>query len=321
MELLVNDLSVHEQFPDRAAFHTAFSRLMNMQNLTKRYGRVMHCNRGFLNGNPIPGTTMQEAIGGFIRRDEQRAALAWLTREGPFWDEARRHTGDDWFECRGEIVTDTAVGEAAFKSLHDVECGLVSVSPSDWDVTPLQVTWCPEGNVPGDQSHRDLENFWTCQALKDALVRKEPPIQTWSRLETTCRDRFAHLTFTDDCFEPLAGVPFAKCSSGGILRLLNILDTWTRNRDDQGRSNEEGRRIRQQHFTGDQASFSDSSATEKQKFRKAMTFGNPDVPGEPLFCPWHGKIAHQTLRLHFSWPPKAGKALYIVYAGPKITKR
>ena len=28
-----------------------------------------------------------------------------------------------------------------------------------------------------------------------------------------------------------------------------------------------------------------------------------------------------TLRLHFSWPIEAGKPVYIVYAGPKITKR
>ena len=28
-----------------------------------------------------------------------------------------------------------------------------------------------------------------------------------------------------------------------------------------------------------------------------------------------------TLRLHFSWPIRSGKPVYIVYAGPKITRR
>jgi len=321
MELLVNDLSVHEQFHERETFRTAFVRLMGMRELVRRYGREMHCHTGFLNSNPIPGTTMQEAIARFIRRDERRAAMAWLAKAGPFWDEARRHMGDDWLKYQGEIVTDKAVGEAAFQSLHGVECGVVSLSPSDWEKTPLQVTWCPEETVPGGKSHWDLENFWACQTLEDALMKRDPPIQTWHSLETICRDRFVHLTFTDDCFEPLMGVPFAKCSSEGILRLLKILDTWARNRDDQGKSNEKGRCIQQQHFTGDRASFTDSSATEKRKFCKEMTFDNPDAPGEPLLCSWHGKIAHQALRLHFFWPPKAGKTMYIVYAGPKITKQ
>ena len=28
-----------------------------------------------------------------------------------------------------------------------------------------------------------------------------------------------------------------------------------------------------------------------------------------------------TLRLHFSWPVRAGEPVYVVYAGPKLTKR
>ena len=72
---------------------------------------------------------------------------------------------------------------------------------------------------------------------------------------------------------------------------------------------------------GDRALFSDSSLSEKRKFRKALTFGHPEKPGGRLFCPWHGKVSHQTLRLHFSWPPQAKQPVHIVYAGPKITKR
>ncbi|MCY3818840.1 MAG: hypothetical protein OXH52_05670 [Gammaproteobacteria bacterium] len=44
-------------------------------------------------------------------------------------------------------------------------------------------------------------------------------------------------------------------------------------------------------------------------------------PMASLFCPWHGKVSRLTLRLHFSWPVEAGRPIYVVYAGPKITSR
>ena len=69
--------------------------------------------------------------------------------------------------------------------------------------------------------------------------------------------------------------------------------------------------------------FSDSSdkETRKRRFREALTFPHPGERGSSLFCPWHGKVRHMTLRLHFSWPVRAGRPVYVVYAGPKLTKR
>ncbi len=74
-------------------------------------------------------------------------------------------------------------------------------------------------------------------------------------------------------------------------------------------------------FEGDRAWFSDSSDTEKSRFRRELTFPHPEEPAKSLFCPWHGKERHQTLRVHFSWPIQAGKPVYVVYAGPKRMKR
>ena len=56
----------------------------------------------------------------------------WLADKGPFWDVLRQHKPDDWLECNNTIVTDTAVGEAAFRKLNDIESALISVVPSDW---------------------------------------------------------------------------------------------------------------------------------------------------------------------------------------------
>jgi hypothetical protein len=67
--------------------------------------------------------------------------------------------------------------------------------------------------------------------------------------------------------------------------------------------------------------FSDSSDTEKLDFRNELTFRHPDQPGRSLFCPWHGKVRHLELRVHYTWSGRAGEPLYVVYVGPKITKR
>ena len=52
-----------------------------------------------------------------------------------------------------------------------------------------------------------------------------------------------------------------------------------------------------------------------------MTFGPPEHADRTLFFPWHGKVQTPQLRVHFSWPVRADKHLYVVYVDPKITKR
>ena len=87
-----------------------------------------------------------------------------------------------------------------------------------------------------------------------------------------------------------------------IVELLGILELFA-NAFGVGESRTPaGNRIYQDYFVGDNALFSDSSNTEKRSFRTGLTFPHPDRPGEALFCTWHGKVRHMTLRLHFSWP-------------------
>ena len=320
MELLANGLSVHEQFHDMETFREAFSRVMIMRSTARRYGWELLCHRNLLIGNPMPGVTMHQAIMGFPLESERRAAMAWLTRAGPFWDDMRRHGAGDWLECRDDIVTDTAVGESAFRTLHGVDCGLISFSPSDWNFTPVEVTWCREAE--GLESRNAvLENWWNAAALEDALQDRAPPIGSWGELREACVHRFESLTFAEDCFEPLAGVPFAKSAAERFVVLLNILDGLSRERDETGARTEEGHRIYRDHFTGDRGLFSDSSDSEKRDFRRELTFAHPEASEGSLFCTWHGKVSHLTLRLHFSWPVEAGGPVYVVYAGPKITRR
>ena len=323
MELLANDLSLHEQFHDAAAFREAFSRLMAMRNAARRYGREVHCHQMLLAANPMPDVSLHQAIMGFPLDGERRAAMIWLTRAGPFWDDMRQHAVGDWLEleCRGDIVTDSAVGEAAFRTMHGVDCGMVSLSPSDWKFAPVRVTWRRDAEEGLEDRSAALDNWWNVATLEDALQDRAPPIRSWNDLREVSVNRFEGLFFAEDCFTPLAGVPFAKSAAERFLVLLNILERLSREFDETGARTKEGHQIHRDYFTGDRALFSDSSDTEKRDFGGELTFDHPEDPTSSLLCTWHGKVSHPILRLHFSWPIEAKKPVYVVYAGPKITKR
>ena len=319
MHLLVNDLSLHGQFREKAAFRDALTRLMTMRNVAQRLGCEVCCHRALLNAKPMTGMTMQQALGQ-LTSNEQRAILGWLTRHGPFWDDLRQHAADEYLECRGEIVTDSAVGEAAFRTFHGVDCGLVSLAPSDWDYSPVEVIWRRE--VEGLQNQRtNVDNWRDVVTLEEKLRIAAPPIESWDDLRKASTGRFIGLTFAADCFEPLRGLPFADSAADRVIVLLDILDRLAREFDANGVRTTEGQRIYQDSFTGKKALFSDSSDTEKHDFRKELSFPHPNDPGNYLFCSWHGKESHMMLRLHFSWPIESGKPVYVVYVGPKITKR
>ena len=320
MELLANDLSVHEQFPNLPSFHEALERLMAMRSTARRFERDVYCNRLFLNSNPIPNVSMPQAIGQLPSESQRRSAMSWLTRGGPFWDDFRLHGEADWLECQGEIVTDTAVGEAAYRSLHGVATGLVSVTPSEWGYSPVLVTWKQE-DEGADSRDATVDNWNNASELEPGLKAAPPPIRSWDRLHEAARARFEFLQLADNCFEPLGGTPFSRSSGDRILALLEVLDRLAQAFDATGKRTPEGHRIYRDHFTGDRAWFSDSSDSEKNKYRNGLTFPHPTDAGSSLFCTMHGKVSHLTLRLHYWWSERAGDPVFVVYAGPKITTR
>ena len=302
MDLLANDLSVHEQFHDITTFRNALSRLMAMHRAARRFGRQIYCHRALLTARPIPGVSMQHAIGR-LGVEQRRDAMLWLTRAGPFWDDVRQHGADDYLAFRDDVVTDTAVGEAAFRTFHGTRCGLVSVSPSDWDFTPVEVIWRREAEGLNDR-RTSLENWRDAETLGSGLRDLAPSIQSWEELRKASTTRFDSLTFAVNSFAPLEGIPFSKSAADRYLFLFGILDRLARTYDAAGKRTAEGHRIYKDHFTGETALFSDSSDSEKARFHRELTFSHPDEPDNTLFCTWHGKIRHMTLRLHFSWPIK-----------------
>ena len=322
MDFLVNDLSFHGQFPDLMSFRGAIERLMAIRQIARRFGHALHCHRSIAHAQVTPTMTMPQMVQG-LTLNERRALLQWLTQHGPFWEDARNHEPGDWLEWNGSIVTDTAVGEAAWCCLHGIERALVSLMPSDWQFPAVPVDWVRD---MGNRKHVDVVNHWNPTAIEAVLQAAPVPVASWDQLQALASARCAHLTFAVDAFAPLNGHPFI---SGAAQRLLFVLDTLNRFRscfDVDGRRTPEGHEIYHDYFTGRKgdggrgALFTDSSDDEKSKFETEMTFKHPADASKTLFCPWHGKVQTPQLRVHFSWPVRADEPLYIVYVGPKITK-
>lgn len=326
MDILVNDLSIHGQYRDTRSFQAALARLMAMRQTAQRFERDIYCHRAILNTMPMPDTPMQQAIGRLASDSQRRSILAWLTRSGPFWDDVRQHGPDDWLECRnkgvfeGKIVTENAVGEAAFRKLHGTETGLIGATPSDWEFSPVEIAWITEDQVREARTAK-IENWLNADDLSGKLQALAPPIRSWNRLREIALNRFDRLRFSNDCFDPLTGVPFAMSSADRILILFDILDRIAQAFDTAGKRTPEGHQLHRDYFHGDKALFSDSSSSEKSRFQKELTFPHPEDSATELLCTWHGKERRSNLRMHYWWSGTAAKPVYIVYVGPKITKR
>ena len=283
MELFFNDLSIHGQFPDLKTFHSAVQRIMNIRNIIKQFGRELYCHRQVASMQVTRDKKMQQAVQ-YLSRDQRRPWMQWITQHGPFWEDLRKHGGGDYLECNGKIVTDKAVGEAAYCLFHGIECGLISITPSDWHSSPLLVVWHDNAN---EQSVH-LTNYWDAETLTKVLETANKPLQSWEELEKTAKNRCPELTFSPESFEPLRGHPFVKSAAYQLLERLAILQKFKNCFDENGKRTTQGQEIYQKHFTGKNknAWFSDSSDTEKAKFKKDLTFSHPLEIAEPLFCPW-----------------------------------
>lgn len=316
MDLLVNDLSLHGQFRDLAEFREAISRIMQIRSIARRHLRALYCHRGLVNRQVTPHKSLPGAVK-VLSQNEQRAVMGWLSQLGPYWEDDRQHDGGDWYECGDEVVTDTAVGEAAHCFLHGVERGLVSFQPSSFVYDPVVV----ERVLDDSRAAIHVRNYWEPASVERCLAAAPPALVSWTALRELAVSRFNHLRFAENAFEPLNGHPFKQAVAERILVLLNVLHRLTQCIDANGVRTGVGHALYQQHFTGAKAWFSDSSDTEKREFKNELTFPNPDTAGENFFCTWHGKVKSPQYRIHFSWPVAAAQPAYVVYVGPKITRR
>jgi hypothetical protein len=316
MELLFNELSIHGQFEDVQTFSTAIEKLMEIRIVAKKYNRELYCHRNCQNAVVIKKIPLNKAIQQ-LDRNKVRAVMGWLGQTGPYWEDGRLHSDNEYYECQQKIVTDTAIGECAFLLFSNREAQLVSMVKSDWGNSPLKVDWHTDNLEP---KSIELTNHLSEFTLEAQLQLANPPLQSWDQLEQMCSMRFENLHFSKETFKPLQGRPFVAVAAKSFMDLLDVLSRFKASHQSGERRTSEGNELYQEFFTGEFAWFTDSSDTEKEEFKKKMTFPHPEKLGEEIFAPFHGKVKTPQMRVHFSWPVSADKPIYILYIGDKITK-
>ncbi|MBY0454794.1 MAG: hypothetical protein K2Q11_07930 [Burkholderiaceae bacterium] len=320
MEVLLNELSLHGQFSSIQDFKSAMATIMLTRNILKQSGRNLHCHKNFLQVQITAKINLQEALSeiGRIDKNMQRSVLSWLTKDGPFWDEDRQHNSGEYFEYKAKVVTDSSLGEAAYRCFIGSECHTLSFSSLNWQLSPIKITWHRNESCTIDV---DVPNHWEFNSLKVALEKASGPITSWKQLADNMKRRCQNLNFSTNSFVYLYPHPFADSAAKRIVELLLFLDKFKTCFDENGKRTDEGNRLYQNHFTGDKAWFTDSSSDEINNFSDKLTFNHPSKSDECLFCSWHGKIKTPQFRIHFSWPISANKPLYVPYIGQKLTKK
>ena len=319
MELFANELSLHGQFRSPQEIHAAIVGFMKMRGVAQRFRRELYCRRDVAWTRPVSSDeTLQQALG-HLTNAEKSVVMSWLMKGGPFWDDLRQHGPDDYFRCDEEVVTDSSVGEAAFRVLHGAAAGLVSATPSRWSHSPVEVVWERDDTEPNRTAF--VENWSDIESLERALAAAAIPPRSWTDTRDQAALRFERLMIPDAAFRPVQGVPFSSSSAERVMFLLEVLNRLAGEVESTGGWTTSGNRIYEAHFVGHTAVFSDSSTKEKVAFNDDLHFPHPERRGEKVFCPWHGKERYLQLRLHFSWPIQHSEPVSVVYLGPKITKK
>jgi hypothetical protein len=250
-------------------------------------------------------------------RDLKSQVGSWIDRKGLFWDDNRCDNQDDYFEFNGIDVTDRGLGECARRMISGHEVGTFSLQ-GVYDNSPLAVQHGLAEEVLG---HYHVENVWTYDALLQQAEAATPKPTNWQAAVDALKVKYANLNFVDDIYQQLAPLPFSITVYGRLGELCRVLTEYLASRDVQGHHTAQTNELLTLHFTGEKAWFTDESQTNKDKFKTALTFNNPQINGESCLYPFHGKIKTPQVRMHFQWPILAGRdSIDIVFIGPKITK-
>lgn len=320
MELFLNDLSFHGQFGAAADFYQAIERLVGMREIARRYGIPVRVKHGLDRRAATSSRSIGELVSQWPDRNRRVALMAWFQKEGPYLGDDRQHPAGEWLALAhkpDDPVTDTLLAEAAWRKLRGLEAGTVSLHPSDLCSNPLALVWQESQEVTHAIA---LTNHWEPQPL-DADLAERLVVRSWADLGRWIRARCTHLHLADSALNAMARQPFHPGIAREVQERCLVLQRLKGCFDAQGALNAEGQRIRQDHFTGDKAWFTDSSDAEKVDFANELTFRHPLQPERRYFCPWHGKVKIEQTRIHFGWPIVAAEPVFVVYIGPKLTKR
>lgn len=319
MRLYWNELALSEAHVSREVAAEAIEDFLSARYARAALARAVYCAR------TLPDTVLGDgqplkAIVPNLKPEVRSAFYRWASASGPFLEDQREAFDDDLFLLGAIEVTDLGLGEAARQILRQRSAGVFSPAAKGGAYTAeaLSVT---HGFPDEPIALIDVTNICDLRVAADRIAAAEPEPARWAELLTQCRDRYPALLISPHCDIVLARYPFERNVARRTFELLNVLQRIVEETDKEtGALSPLGREIQQQHFVGSKAWFSDAGNDEKNDFREAMTFPDPEG-GDPITMFWHGKVKTPQYRIHFDWPIRAPyKRLCIGYIGPKISK-
>jgi len=314
--IIFNDASLHGQFAAFEPFLDSLRDLLDIRKKLQEKGLSLKVCRSIRNQKVTASQTFNDFIGSITNQDLKRYLLVWLDREGPFWEDQRQHDASEYFECCGEVVTDTGLAEAAYLNINeDTSSLLISLNPSSFETNPLTVFW-------KERNDEDIEikiNNACCAATADELASHfETAPESWPELIEWAKRICPNLLLSEDIINQL-GTQFIPNVARRTQVLLNALNSIIQTQKDGNHS--KFNELRRKWMEGGNARFTSSSDSELDDFAGKLTFKHP-VSEQSITCSWHGKIKTPQYRIHIEWPmPKNSERLFVAYIGPKITKR
>lgn len=311
--LFLNEMSLEAQFGSAHAFLSNLRAVMKCQRESRKRGFPLQVRKSIVRNLATVDATFEEIVFSCGDRDFIAQIRIWLMKDGPFWDEPKEHDENQWFECFGELVTDSSLAEASWHSDHGTIASLYSFIESRFSVSPLSIHW--KGQSDGDKE-TSLLNFCDPLALNAYLDTQEQPLESWGTLISSASEKFPGLLLSDSISDELSSRPFVTSIANRAFELLRVLNDLSEAIIQDDVDGEKA--ILAKYFSGTRAWFSGESEGRRNDntIVKKMTFRDPRS-GNDLYCPYHGKISHQYFRLHFEWPKINRKSqLLIAYLGP-----
>lgn len=309
-----NDASLHGQFPAFDPFCESLGTLWEIREILTEKGLQLRVCRSIRQRKVTSDQTFNDFLGHVPKEIKQRL-LIWLDREGPFWDEERRHSEDEYYESCGEVVTDTGAAEAASLHAEGMPAWLFSLDPSIFLSDPLAVSWL--GREEGDLC-LDVPNGWNLTHGNRCASEFDTPFASWDELFEWTGRECPYLLLSPDIRNqlPTQFIPNVANRSRVLLDVLNKIIRYLKEGKDK-----EFQQLRTDWMQGENARFTPSSESEINSFKSDLTFRHP-ISNRNVLCSWHGKIKTPQFRIHFEWPlPEGEDKLFVAYIGTKITKR
>ena len=321
MSYFLNENSLHRQYGTSSDFRKALAIVMECKWQIEQFGHTIYCCDHLRSSEVTENSVFQVEVNA-LERSQKILVLRWFDQSN--WSNSQSHNAiDDDYLYSGRTVNNTSVAEAVCRNYQAYQGDLVSFSPSElYNTTPLSVIWeTPETSA----IQINVENLWTREQVVVSLEQREAnaknrPVTNWRELIEWGYTYCSYLFFASDLLDRLNGVPFSLPVAKQIQQRLTVLNDLKRETNEDGSRTARGHELYQREFVGERAHFTDESESNKQTFHNELTFMHPEIPGQNLFCPWHGKVSTQFFRIHFSWPNRANSPLYIIYIVPKITK-